>query len=267
MTASPTSSSSPLPPTTTSSTPRSARLRRPLQSPPPSSPTSPSVDRTDHHPNHHRHHDDDDDDDDDDVPLSTYRITTSHGLEERHLREILAVFRIFDEDRSGILDLDSFEVMMRSLGFRTEREEMEGLVERDWEERRGRRVQGGENEEWHGQDVERGDEEMRRVDLQTAVGILARKGYGERDFEKEIQMYFRIFDGGNKGYIDLRDLKRVQKEILEESAAGQWGFDVAELRDSTLEAMIREFDGNWDGVLDLEEFAAVLRPILSRPSS
>lgn len=161
-----------------------------------------------------------------------------------------------------MLDLDSFEVLMRSLGFRMEREELEGLVERDWEER----VQSGEDELF-GKDVERGDGERRQVDLQTAVGILARKGYGERDFEKEIQMYFRIFDGGNKGYIDLRDLKRVQKEILEENAAGQCGFDVAELRDSTLEAMIREFDGNRDGVLDLEEFAAVLRPILSRPSS
>ena len=39
------------------------------------------------------------------------------------------------------------------------------------------------------------------IDLSMATQILAQKGYATRNTDDEIQMYFRIFDHGNKGYI------------------------------------------------------------------
>ncbi len=81
--------------------------------------------------------------------------------------------------------------------------------------------------------------------------------------------YFTTFDGGNKGYVMLEDLRRVRDEVGEAEsemtdaaigpAGGGDGDDV--VRDAALGAMIEHFDNNRDGVIDYLEFGNVLGPL------
>ena len=43
--------------------------------------------------------------------------------------------------------------------------------------------------------------------------ILSNMGYAKRDTEEELRTYFHLFDGGDKGYITVDDLQRVQNEV------------------------------------------------------
>lgn len=222
----------------TPSTTRANRLRQPLESPFPPSPPSPSAASGA-----------------DDVAVAG--VPTSHGLSDRHLLEIRTLFQIFDPTLSGHVDLPTFEVIVRSLGFRMTQVEIACMVELLWEERQEQ-----------GQVVDTMDaNERRQIDLPMAIHILARKGYANRNEEDEMQMYFRIFDHGNKGYITLGDLQKVQNEVKEaerEMDIGDGsGMDVGVVGDATLQAMIEQFDHNRDGVLDYHEFTNIIEPILS----
>lgn len=218
----------------TPSTARADRLRRPLDSPFPSpSPAGGSSGRSSAAASH-------------------------HGLSERHLDEIQTVFRIFDPDLSGYLDVNALEAMALALGFRMTRAEVAGMVEMLWEERHP--------------DGEAAADERRKIDLSMATEILAKRGYARRNEEDEMRMYFRIFDGGNKGHITVEDLKRVQDEVMEaekEMGLGSAGGIVGggAVGDMTLKAMIDQFDSKGDGVVDYEEFRKVLWPVLSSSSA
>lgn len=221
-----------------------ARLRVPIQSPFPPSP-SPRPSAT-----------------------SPGREPHSHGLSERQIAEIATIFRIFDPDLSGYIDPPSLEVMARSLGFRMSTIQVLGEVELAWEERMESLLDDGGRRTFE----EASAEERRRIDLDMTLRILAKKGYSTRNIQDEIDVYFRLFDEGNKGYITLQDLKRVQTEIrqseIELQSEMQSDLDVFQntnlnVCESTLNAMIEEFDLNEDGVIDIEEFRQIVEPILS----
>lgn len=199
--------------------------------------------------------------DDDDVNDEEARGAAS--LNERHRLEIETAFDVFDSDRTGRIDLGAFEVLVLSLGFRMTRAEIVGEV-------------AALVEEWDGEDKEDdrsdsgGVDEGLSVDLSMAMEIILRKGYDRRDPEDEIRMYFRIFDGGNKGHVSIDDLRRVLREVREEEkqagiaddregrTAG--GGSYGPMGDATLRAMIEEFDRNLDGVIDFEEFRRIMEP-------
>ncbi|KAL7540675.1 hypothetical protein ACHAXR_010295 [Thalassiosira sp. AJA248-18] len=227
----------------TPSTTRANRLRQPLESPFP--PSSPSV-ATD----------------------AGATSSHAHGLSDRQLREITTVFQIFDPTLSGYIDEPTFEVMVRSLGFRLSQVEIVGMVELLWEERQQQVLQ--QQEQADDATTNHNANERRRIDLSTAVQILSQKGYANRNEDDEMHIYFRIFDGGNKGYITLEDLQRVQKEADEAgkemnigSTGSSSGMDNGAVGDDTLKAMIEQFDHNRDGVIDYEEFKNILEPVLS----
>lgn len=134
--------------------------------------------------------------------------------------------------------------------------EIVGMAELLWEERQEQERHQGRHQAIVDGTMEASVSERRRIDLSTAVQILSQKGYANRSEEEETQMYFRIFDGGNKGYITLEDLKRVQNEVKEaerEMNISSTG-DVGIVGDATLQAMMDQFDHNGDGVIDYEEF-------------
>lgn len=58
---------------------------------------------------------------------------------------------------------------------------------------------------------------------------------------------FHLFDHDNVGKISIKNLERVAKEVGEE------------LRHEDLLLMLHEADKNGDGVIDLEEFLAVMK--------
>ena len=246
---------------TPTTTPRSSSLRRPLQSPFSLSPLA-------HHEN---------------SPnginggCSTYRSPSRFGLSERHISEITTVFQIFDPTLSGHIDIVSFEVMVRSLGFRMTRIEIVTMLESIWEERlkkkqwQGQQCYSHDENDGSNGEAEADAKERRKVDLSAAIQVLSQKGYAQRNSDQELRMYFRIFDKGNKGYITLGDLQQLREEVrqvedelqLEITQLGLGSGGVGAVGDSTLQAMIEEFDRNSDGVIDLEEFRGVLEPLLS----
>jgi Ca2+-binding EF-hand superfamily protein len=215
------------------------RLRQPIDSPFPSSPLFHSS-----------------------PPLESER---SHSLSQRQIAEIQTAFRLFDPNLNGYIDPPSFEVMARSLGFRMSKVQILGMVESAWEERLQQNVHGV-NE----QSEEATTEERRRIDLSTAIYILSKKGYSNRNASDEMYMYFRIFDRDNKGCITLEDLTRAHSEIVQTEKELRQEFGELDVLDSywnvneeTLKLMIEEFDGDGDGVIDFEEFKRVVQPLLS----
>lgn len=67
----------------------------------------------------------------------------------------------------------------------------------------------------------------------------------ERDPKEEILRAFQLFDDGQKGKIDLEDLRRVARELGEG------------LGEEELVAMIEEFDLDGDGAISRDEFLAI----------
>jgi Ca2+-binding EF-hand superfamily protein len=190
---------------------------------------------------------------------SPYPPSSPSTLSSRHLHEIQTIFRIFDPNLNGYIDAQSFEVMTRSLGLRMSSAEVLREVESAWEERM---VDfGGELIQLRGAE--------QRIDLPLVVAILTKRGYGQRSTSDEIQMYFRLFDRDDKGYITLQDMTRVQSEIEQsrEELRNELGeLDVLgfmSLSGDVLKLMIGEFDRNGDGVIDLEEFRGIVGPMLS----
>ncbi len=97
-----------------------------------------------------------------------------------------------------------------------------------------------------------------------------RGGYDRRNWVDEMRKYFATFDGGDKGYVTLEDLRRVRDEVGEEESemtdaavgpAGGGNGNVI-VGDAAFGAMIEHFDDDRDGVIDYLEFGNVLGPLL-----
>mmetsp|Transcript_4921 Transcript_4921/g.10291 ORF Transcript_4921/g.10291 Transcript_4921/m.10291 type:complete len:227 (+) Transcript_4921:67-747(+) len=169
------------------------------------------------------------------------------------IREITTIFQLFNPTLSGYLNVETFEVMMLSLGYRVTRQEIEVMVH----------------------DVITSTEQEtttainNSIDLSMAMQILAAKGYAtqQRSAEEEARIYFRLFDVNDKGYITVEDLKRVQQEAgqLEQEMmlTSNDSSSRAAVSDEFVQAIIDKFDVNFTGAIEFEEFRRILHPILS----
>jgi Ca2+-binding EF-hand superfamily protein len=94
--------------------------------------------------------------------------------------------------------------------------------------------------------------------------------YDHRNRVDKMREYFATFDGGDKGYVTLEDLRQVWDEVGEAESkmtdvavgsAGGGNGDVVN-GDAALGAMIEHFDDDRDGVIGYLEFGNVLGPLL-----
>lgn len=69
----------------------------------------------------------------------------------------------------------------------------------------------------------------------------------DRDPTEEIYKAFKLFDDDNTGYISVKNLRRVSRELGEH------------LSDDELQAMIDEFDKDNDGQISQEEFLSIMK--------
>lgn len=84
------------------------------------------------------------------------------------------------------------------------------------------------------------------IDFEEFLQMMTAK-MGERDSREEIMKAFKLFDDDNTGFITLKNLQRVAKELGE-------NLTVEELQE-----MIDEADRNGDGQIDEEEFFRIMK--------
>lgn len=78
------------------------------------------------------------------------------------------------------------------------------------------------------------------------VALVAKK-YAERDPEDEIRKAFALFDDDKTGKINLKNMKRIARELGEN------------LTEDELQAMIDEFDRDNDGEISADEFLYIMK--------
>ena len=117
--------------------------------------------------------------------------------------EVTEAFRLFDSEKSGLLDYHELKVALRALGCDVKKAEVKAMVS------------------------EYSRDGSERVDFDAFLAIMTAK-YLARDPEAEARKAFALFDEEGSGAISLKALKRVARELGED------------IPDAELEAMIEE---------------------------
>lgn len=168
-------------------------------------------------------------------------------LAESYREEITQAFNVFDEKRTGTITPNNLKLLIRALGFRVTRNQ----VFRDIVEAKRRLGHTGT------ETTSNNDDDM-DVDLDLCLDIFETKYNRDYDATAEMKINFRLFDGGNKGYIQVSDIKRVIQEFND--ASSEMGMEpFPDMREDQLQAMIEEFDRDLDGVINFAEFKRIMK--------
>ena len=143
-------------------------------------------------------------------------------LSDEQKQEIKEAFELFDTDKTGTIDYHELKVCMRALGFDVKKQEVLNLM-REFD-----REQSGQ------------------IEYPDFLEIMTTK-ISERDPIEEISKAFKLFDEDNTGRINLRNLRRIAREMQEN------------LSDDELQAMIDEFDKDGDGEINEGEFLGIMK--------
>ena len=143
-------------------------------------------------------------------------------LTEEQKQEIKEAFDLFDTDKTQSIDYHELKVAMRALGFDVKKAEVSELMRQYDKDNTG------------------------KIDYQDFLDIMTQK-ISERDPTDEIKKAFRLFDDDGTGYITLKNLRRISRELGEQ------------LSDEELKAMIDEFDKDNDGQISQEEFLNIMK--------
>merc|ERR1719229_1907489 len=143
-------------------------------------------------------------------------------LTEEQKQEIREAFDLFDTDGSGSIDAKELKVAMRALGFEPKKEEIKKMIS----------------------DIDK--DGSGTIDFSEFLEMMTTK-MSEKDSREEILKAFRLFDDDETGFITLKNLRRVAKEIGENMA------------DEELQEMIEEADRDGDGQVSEEEFLRMMK--------
>lgn len=146
-------------------------------------------------------------------------------LTEEQRLEIKSAFEVFDTDKNGKIDKQELRICVKAMGFDVPKEELNEYIQ------------------------ERGDPEKETIDFNAFhdfLGILMQK----RNQTEEIKRSYRLFKDGAQGNITINDLRRIAKEM---------GTGITE---EDIQIMIKEFDEDGDGEINMAEFMAIMDPSL-----
>lgn len=194
--------------------------------------------------------------------------------------EIIQSFQIFDEERSGTIPINNFKLILRALGFRvTKHDVLRDVLQSH--KRRGlyhcrsnaaiHELGSDENDNDNDDDDDLNDRIFKVIDLETVLDVILynpdskynRMNQTEEEIKLMHRVNFRLFDVENKGYITASNLKRAVQELGEFSKTldvGNFGLNQSfhDIDDSELKAMIEEFDGDQDGMINEDEFRKIM---------
>jgi centrin-3 len=144
-------------------------------------------------------------------------------LTEDQCLENKEAFDIFDSDKSGSIDRHELRVAMRAMIFHVSKSEsLEIMKEKDLDN----------------------TETITFTAFQEVVG----EKMAERDSLEEIRKAFALFDDDHTGKVSLKNLRRVARELGKS------------MTDDELQAIIDEFDADYDGMISEAEFIAIMDP-------
>ncbi|XP_071483490.1 uncharacterized protein [Diadema antillarum] len=141
---------------------------------------------------------------------------------EQEIRDLKAVFNVFDKEQRGYIDAFELRRALRVLGFKlSHRETDEAIVDL------GRGIIG-------------------EINFKDFLDLVAHRQGDSRDIYAEINQGFDMMDYGKKGCLTVEDLKLVAKEV---------GVKVS---DTMLREMVEEADTTGDNKINRDEFVAVM---------
>merc|ERR1719245_972877 len=143
-------------------------------------------------------------------------------LTEEQKQEIKEAFDLFDTDGSGTIDSKELKVAMRALGFEPKKEEIRKMID----------------------DIDK--DGSGAIDFNEFLEMMTQK-MSEKDSREEILKAFRLFDDDETGFITLKNLRRVAKDIGEN------------MSDEELQEMIDEADRDGDGQINEDEFLRIMQ--------
>merc|ERR1712139_113165 len=143
-------------------------------------------------------------------------------LDEKEKQEIKEAFDLFDTDGSGDIDIKELTIAMKALGCEPKPGEIEKLI-------------GDVDDDGSG---EIGFPEFLRMMTHKILN---------KDPKDDMLKAFRLFDDDQTGAVTFKNLKRVAKETNQT------------LTDDELQEMLDGADKDGDGVLNEEEFLAMMK--------
>eukprot|EP00892_Ulva_mutabilis_P000646 jgi/Ulvmu1/10582/UM065_0036.1 len=136
--------------------------------------------------------------------------------------EVRQAFDLFDVEGSGSIYYRELKTCLRALGFPCKKQDVLTML---------RHAELDQSEAISYNDFEK----------------LMKAQYLGRTFDELVDRAFKVFDAEGRGYITVKGLKRVTREVGHE------------IGDDELNEMIHMFDMNGDGMIDKKEFKRIMR--------
>jgi centrin-1 len=143
------------------------------------------------------------------------------GLTEDEIEEIKEAFDLFDTDGSGTIDPRELKAAMQSLGFEAKNATIYQMVS----------------------DLDK--DGSGAIDFDEFLDMMTAR-MSDKDTKDDIAKVFRLFDDDKTGYISIKNLRRVAKELGET------------MTDEELMEMIERADSDGDGQVSLEDFYNIM---------
>jgi centrin-1 len=159
------------------------------------------------------------------------RHNQGYTLTEAQMEELKEAFALFDNERTGTLDVRELRAAMRAIGAELTKDQLKNVLTSI------------------GKDA---TQASTRITFDEYIALCTPR-MANRDSREEIAKIFQLFDEDNTGYITFRTLKKVCQELGEQ------------LTDEEIQEMIDEADRDADGKVNFEEFFRVMKKRSENP--
>ena len=149
--------------------------------------------------------------------------STSQGLSEEKISEYREAFAMFDKDGDGHVTIDELRDVLARMDEHPTDEQLRDMIS----------------------DVDADNNGT--IELEEFIAMMQRHDSDAASAEDDIRLAFKAFDTDGNGEIDRHELKQIMEKIGEP------------LTDQEIDTMIAEADKNGDGLINFEEFSAMMK--------
>lgn len=147
---------------------------------------------------------------------------TMYQLNTEQVAEYKEVFMLFDKDEDGVLSFPELGVVMKSLGQRPSEKKLLTMVRSVSE-----------------------DKLYDTIEFNEFLQMMSKQQTDDIDIEALMDA-FKIFDKDDDGFLTVKELKRIMTQLGERMGTRE------------LDEMVKEADSDHDGLINCQEFCAIL---------